>query len=158
MVLNFYNSSALKSHLMLNRIEKQLLDLGYNPVFFRQDSKELLKYLQPDELISGFFDGFIDTFDAEGTVFSTNKRLVFLSRGRTPHLEEIGWKSIVRLETDINESISEFGFITPFRSIFITAEDSRYPARVFYKVMKNELETKNNSKVFSRKKFSASEV
>lgn len=117
----------------ITTIESQLLKLGHNPVFFTREIGELNRVLSPYETIYGFVDGWIEQLKSEGSSYITNNRVIFLvfddlNKGI---MEDISWADIVKVSTDITEALSEFAFITPFRSICITNIESRCSAKSF---------------------------
>jgi hypothetical protein len=122
---------------MQNLLEKQLLSLGHDPVFFGPEIRELSQFLEPEEKISGFIDGWINQLKEEGTAYITNRRILFLAFDRLHHpcFESVDWSEIRDIRADIREGISEFAFITPYRSIYITNIESRFQARIFHAVL-----------------------
>jgi hypothetical protein len=122
---------------MLNNIEKQLLDIGHDPIFFKKEAKELRKIFHSGERIVSFIDGWIDKFNSEGCLYATNLRLIAIAFPQDHcRIEDMTWKSVVRITADINEGLSSFRFISPFTSISVSEIESPFLAKSFYRDIK----------------------
>lgn len=118
---------------MPNSLEKQLLDIAHNPLFFSKEINYLKKLFSEDEQLIGFIDGYMDAINLEGTAYLTNHRLLVIgfNHGKFQY-DQVNWQSLIQVKSDINDVLSSFTFITPFKSLRISNIESKYLAREFY--------------------------